>query len=912
VTNAGTIDGGSLSAITTPGSAYYSSITNSGTITSANATATISVVRNGSVGLVNSGTVANTGGGAALVAPSSVVNQTGGAISANGDTVITGANLSVTNSGTITNTGNGTALSGSNLTLVNDPGGVISGGSGSPAIAVAGTLSLVNQGTINGDVYAGGIGTVDSSLGAINGNVTFGTSGDTVVATLVNGAVQTGITGTITAPAGINTLQIDTSTDATLSRAVTLSANFNQLALSPASGTTLTLASGFSSSGTIDFIGYGTLANTTDLSGSGTVIEAEFSAGNFVNTSAVVSTNASDPAAIILTGYSTLTNSGTITAAGTGVSLSYYGTLVNMAGGMISGIRAISNQNGAAIVVNAGQIEGNVNLAAGSVYDAVTGGSLNGNLTLGTGGTLIVNYSATSAFAGINGNAVLGGVTITEGDLVGLVGSTITTATLSIGAQGTFQSGGTVNGNIVNVGTLHVGASPDTLKVNGNVALNAGSTTLFEVSPSASSKLVVSGKVTIASGATLQIKTLQAIMPGTSLDLIAAAGGITGTFSQVDGLYGKLMMVDGDLTMLALFDPAYAPNAQVAGSIGYVNSALASGNASSALMAALPALTASDGAPMAGAFARLTPEAYASAIQIGVENGMILSRAARDISADHTMVSGHLFSFGQALGNWRGMHGDSEGASAANISGFGFLGGLGIQAGPVSLAAFGGYLDQTQSIATLGASTRATGFVGGVTAGLETGPASATVSVLRDQSNATTTRSLPSSGHASADYALHGWTVDAQIGVRLPLGSGWQAKPHVGWTWVWTERGAVNEVGNSVFALDVDAMHHTAGFADGGLRIASDPAAQRRLTSFVDLGVRWQMQGRLPTAQGSFDSLPTDFVAQGVRRSPFSALVSSGVSYRLTPAINVLFSASGELTETGASANVTSGVRVNF
>lgn len=107
--------------------------------------------------------------------------------------------------------------------IVNDAGGVISGGAGFDAIALSGTGVLANEGTINGDVtfgydpygygYSYGDGIFVDRGGAVNGNLTFGSGNDIFVAT----SATTGVTATIDAGAGVDTFirsyGVDTTVD---------------------------------------------------------------------------------------------------------------------------------------------------------------------------------------------------------------------------------------------------------------------------------------------------------------------------------------------------------------------------------------------------------------------------------------------------------------------------------------------------------------------------------------------------------------------------------------------------------------------------------------------------------------------------------------------------------------------------
>ncbi len=697
----------------------------------------------------------------------------------------------------------------------------------------------------------------------------------------------------------------------------------------------------FQNSGTIQSLGataaLGTYLDGT-LSGAGLVTNTGTIAGGLQIAYAPVALSGIGPAL-------TVTNSGTITGgqfggtqlqavyiqpgspdtAGDLVTLTNSGvidgnidlgatndTLLDTAAGSIIGnLHLATAVGGTGTVTLAGAFTGDIDGGQGSTSLAVSGGSAAQPVTFGSL-TDIASYTQTGGYATIAGTASLGGAAIDGGMLESLVGSTITTSLLTVGAGGSFASGGTVNGNVVIDGNLHVGASPDTMTVNGNVTLASGSTSTFQVSHTASSKLVASGTVTIASGTTLQIVQLQPIMPGTRIDLIAATGGISGTFSTVSGISGQVLEHGGELSLMTLYDTSLPQNRQVSRSIAYINAALVSGNAPAALFAALPSLTTASGGPVASAFARLTPAAYASATQIGVENALTLSRAAREIDWASGAHSGEIFSFGQALGGWRGLDGDAfTGTATANISGYGFLGGLGLRHGPVAVAAFGGYLDQTQAIPSLADSTHAKGFVAGATARLDRGPARVAVSVLYDNAHADTQRSLFNGGQVSAGYGLHSWSLDGEFSTRMALGQDWVVRPHIGATWVWTRRGAATETAN-VFALSVATDHHTAGYVDGGLRFTTPDGSARRFTRTLDLGFRYQLQGRATGAVAGFADGPIALFADGVRRSAASALIAVGGAYRVTPAVSLFMSGSGEMTRSGNSANGTAGIRVGF
>jgi hypothetical protein len=210
--------------------------------------------------------------------------------------------------------------------------------------------------------------------------------------------------------------------------------------------------------------------------------------------------------------------------------------------GTISGDVWLSGTNVG--LVNTGSITGNIITGAGNDSFAMSGtfaGSLDGGSGTNTlsisGGNQsfsaisnMATLTQSGGFASVSGIATLGAVSMTGGRLVGLGGSTINAPGITVGSGATFGSAGTVNANLSVSGILSPGASPGTMTVNGNVTLNSGSTALFEITPTAQDKLVVNGKLAIASGSTLQIAATTPIKAGTTLNLISASGGTSGSF----------------------------------------------------------------------------------------------------------------------------------------------------------------------------------------------------------------------------------------------------------------------------------------------------------------------------------------------------------------------------------------------
>ncbi|KTW04514.1 hypothetical protein NS258_17945, partial [Sphingomonas sanguinis] len=306
--NAGVIDGGSRSAIDV-GTTYSSAVaysygwTNSGTITTNSTAATLANI----------------------------------------------TSMSWTNSGTISNIGTGAAISGGYMTLTNSAGGRITT-AGTTAIDHYGTFNLTNAGTIVGDVTSStvtfsGAMTIDNAVGTITGNVRLGQGNDTLTVGYANGAIRTGISGTIDGGAGTDTLRVRFATDATLSSPLTLPTNFEQLTLAPDAKTTATLVTGFTVAGPLRVAGSGTVVNNAVLSGTGTVLADEYNSSgspSVTNAGTITGTGTQTGTFAVSLNYANrFENSGTVAASQNGVSFSSQGAFVN-SGTITAGGTAVS------------------------------------------------------------------------------------------------------------------------------------------------------------------------------------------------------------------------------------------------------------------------------------------------------------------------------------------------------------------------------------------------------------------------------------------------------------------------------------------------------------------------------------------------------------------------------------------
>lgn len=611
--------------------------------------------------------------------------------------------------------------------------------------------------------------------------------------------------------------------------------------------------------------------------------------------------------------------------------------LTNTAGGTITG--NIVAGSGSDSLINSGAISGNVDLGAGADTLTIgTGASFGGTATAG-GGTDILAFNTGSTYAeqttidgssftgfeqvnnsaGVNsftGNLSVEEVNVTGGRLIGQAGSTLT-GSVDVASGGTFGTAGTVSGDVTigTGGTLSPGASPGIMTINGNLTIANGTTTTFEFVPVGQSDQIVvnGGSVTIGDNTTVNLTG--SLTPGASRDLIVVNGGgaITGDFDIVNRDPGIVGVLRNNGTVLQLIGTFVAPTgttAQTDAAIVYVNDLLIAGTASTALINAVPTLLSGSTAN-AAAFGQLTPEAYASASQLGVEQGLAIAKAGRAGLAITTRETAGLFSFAQGLGDWRTLKGRGAiGTATAKSHSYGVLGGIGFGTASGSVGAFVGYIDSRQTLIGKGARTNSDGLVAGLSGHFMSGGFDGTVTVAYDWSDANTRRSVPGATALSGDYRLRSLLLDGTVGYSFPMGA-WAIRPEVGITHVSTRRGAANETGSAAFALAVDRAKTNATFIDGGVKLKGGFGEGAVFHPWASLGLRHQLEGEQSSARAGFVGNTERFTVLGAGRKETMATVGAGASYDLAARLTLYGAYQGEFGG-GRSHNVNIGVRFVF
>ncbi len=598
---------------------------------------------------------------------------------------------------------------------------------------------------------------------------------------------------------------------------------------------------------------------------------------------------------------------------------------------------AVTGSTGPDHLINHGTIIGDVDLGDGDDrFDFYQGSSVSGIVSGGTGAnqlSLYYNNDGTrqaidlspyqqfqrltleGGIGTLAGNISFDHIDVNAGRLIGLPGSTISASNgVTVANGATFGSAGTVNGAISVNGVLSPGASPGTMTINGNVALNAGSITMFEMTPTVSDAVVINGKLAIGSGSTFQLTGERPLTPGIVYDLITASDGISGQFTTIDkatSVLGFIRQTDTAIQLLGQFQLPVGANAQVARTVDYVNGLLVAGTASTGLLDAAPTMIDGNGAANPQLFARLNPEAYASVLQTGVENGLALSVALRSTAFAAPAENSNWFGFGQAFGAWRRLPGYSlTGVSTANVRTSGLFGGIGYGTQDMSFGVFVGHVDARQNMRAIGASNDADGIVAGAMVKARSGNFDLSLAMTYDDSKTDTKRSIMNAMDANSRYKLRTWTTDFAAAYRFPVGDGLSLKPQIGFTHIESRRAALSEAGNEPFLLEVTGKTLKANFISGDLYLGAD--AVKRVRPWLSVGIRHQLSGRVGTAIGAFMGNSETFTVTGASRDRTLATVSGGAALDVLDHLTLSLSGRTEFGAKASGQSAMAGLRLTF
>ncbi len=219
--------------------------------------------------------------------------------------------------------------------------------------------------------------------------------------------------------------------------------------------------------------------------------------------------------------------------------LSGTGTFVKSGGGklVLSGANSYSGGtlvSGGTLLGDTASLQGNITNNAQLVFDQQSDGIFTGSLS--GSGSLVKQGSGMLVFngkgAGFAGSTVVENGMLKVGDAdpsAAVLGGDVT-----IGTGGTLRGHGVILGSVTNQGILRPGGSVGTLTINGNLVQTANSVLQIDTTPAGEAgKLVVGGSAQLAGGLSI-IGENGSWSPQTNYTILTSAGGISGTFANID------------------------------------------------------------------------------------------------------------------------------------------------------------------------------------------------------------------------------------------------------------------------------------------------------------------------------------------------------------------------------------------
>ncbi|MEL4374788.1 autotransporter domain-containing protein [Brucella cytisi] len=533
-----------------------------------------------------------------------------------------------------------------------------------------------------------------------------------------------------------------------------------------------------------------------------------------------------------------------------------------------------------------------VDQSANTRFDGNIDGT--GSLTKSGTGVLVLNGA----------NTYSGGTTVKEGGLV--IGdashsgaSLVGTASVENGAY--LAGAGSVGGLYAHAGSIIApGNSIGTLKVNGNLAFDAGATYVAEIDASGKSdRIDVSGTATLGGAKVYIEKAAGTYMPGKSYTILSAEGGIMGTFgdlSQNTPFVDLGLAYDPNAVYLniARNDVDFAATAKTGNqkSVAVAVEGLGAGNA------VYDTVVMQDSEEDARrAFDALSGEIHASTRTAIINDSSIVRNAvmervdaafggsaqsAASSSVATDMVSSQVLApraaiWGQALGQWSETGADGNAGKLKQSTG-GFVAGYDAEVVENwRLGALAGYSRTSFDVNDRNSSGHSDNYHLGIYGGTQWDATRLKAGVAYSWHKIETDRLVAFPGFSEsldADYSADTFQAFGELSHRFDV-NGTAIEPFANVAVVRLQTGRFDEHGGNV-ALRIGKETATTTFTTIGLR-ASAPVVFGSMNARLNGTAGWQHAygDTIPTTAASFDA-GTVFEVAGAPIAKDTAIIKAG------------------------------------
>lgn len=561
-----------------------------------------------------------------------------------------------------------------------------------------------------------------------------------------------------------------------------------------------------------------------------------------------------------------------------------------------------------------------VDQSANTRFDGNIDGT--GSLTKSGTGVLVLNGA----------NTYTGGTTVKEGGLV--IGDASHSGAFLVGTasveNGAYLAGaGSVGGLYAGAGSIIApGNSIGTLKVDGNLAFDAGATYVAEIDASGKSdRIDVSGTATLGGAKVYIEKAAGTYMPGKSYTILSAEGGIVGTFGD---LSQNMAFVDLGLAYdpnavylnIARNDIDFAATAKTGNqkSVAVAVEALGAGNAvydtvvmqdnednarrafnalSGEVHASMRTAIINDSSIIRNAVMERVDAAFGGSGQSAASSSVATDMASSQVSAPRAAI------WGQALGQWSETGADGNAGKLKQSTG-GFVAGYDAEVVENwRLGALAGYSRTSFDVNDRNSSGHSDNYHLGIYGGTQWSATALKAGLAYSWHKIETDRLVAFPGFSEsldADYSADTFQAFGELSHRFDV-NGTAIEPFANVAVVRLQTGRFDEHGGNA-ALRIGKETATTTFTTIGLR-ASAPVVFGSMNARLNGTAGWQHAygDTIPTTAASFDA-GTVFELAGAPIAKDTAIIKAGLDIDLGNQTTLGLEYSGQY---GSSFNQNSG-----